>query len=79
MKGLREYVKVENMKSSKGNKIPNQFLIYVNNGVYFQSYQSVIAFKLFEGKIVLDTNKWDYSNTTNKYRNLFLRETKKGN
>lgn len=69
-------VKVENMISSKGKKIANQFLIYADSGVYFQSYNTVIAYKPHNGKIQLDHN-WDYSQTTGKYRNIFLREDKK--
>jgi hypothetical protein len=75
MKTLK--VKVENMQSNNGNDIPNQFRIFTDDGCYFQSYSSVIAYKPFSGKVVLDVNKWDYSITTGKYRNLFLRETKK--
>lgn len=30
-----------------------------------------------DGKILLDSKKWDYSNTTGKYRNQFLEETRK--
>jgi hypothetical protein len=69
-------VKVENMQSPNGNDVPNQFLIYTDECVYFQSYSSVIAFKPKEGKIKLDENKWDYSKTTGKYLNIFLRENK---
>jgi len=69
-------VKVENMQSSNGNDVPNQFKIFTDEGVYFQSYATVIAFKPFKGKIQLDVNAWDYSVTTGKYRNQFLRETK---
>ena len=68
--------KVRNMESTKGNLVPNQFVIRTNDGVYFQSYQTIIAFVPFEGKIELDAIMWDYSRTTGKYRNLFLRETK---
>lgn len=54
----------------------NQFLLTDNEGnTYFQSYSSVIA-KDEKGKITLDRDKWDYSKTTGKYRNLFLGETK---
>lgn len=70
-------VDVQNMQSSRGNDIPNQFEIFTQEGKYFKSYQSMIAFKPFKGKIVLDVNKWDYSVTTGKYRNIFLGETKK--
>ncbi len=70
-------VKVQNMQSSRGNDVPNQFELFTEKGKYFQSYSSVIAFKPFDGKTVLDESKWDYSRTTGTYRNQFLRETKK--
>ena len=77
-------MKVENMTSSKGNKIANQFILTVDGfsdkaGKYFQSYESIIAYKPALGlsvKIQLDANYWDYSTTTGKYRNIFLGETK---
>jgi hypothetical protein len=81
-------MKVSNMTSAKGNKIPNQFIIedeghgsrgnFIKRQV-FQSYQTVIAIKTIwqdETRIELDNN-WDYSKTTGKYRNQFLGETKK--
>ena len=69
-------MKVENMRSSNGNRIANQFIITDANGdIWFQSYQSMIAVKRADG-ITLDSEAWDYSTTTGKYRNLFLRETK---
>jgi len=76
--------KVSNMISDKGNLIENQFILkdYSTDkvekhttlvGKAFQSYDSVIAFKPCNSlKIYLDVNKWDYSNTTAKYRNRFL-------
>lgn len=70
-------IKVENMQSSNGNDVPNQFMIKTNEGTYFQSYNSIIAFIPCNGdKIQLGKN-WDYSKTTGKYRNQFLGETKK--
>ena len=70
-------VKVSNMTSSKGNKVANQFIIESELGTYFQSYDTVIAFKSkSSGKVYLDADAWDYSVTTGKYRNLFLGETK---
>ena len=72
------YPKVENMESPRsGRSVANQFRIYTNDGVYFQSYARTIAFKPLQGKIVLDENYWDYSNTTTRYRNEFLRENTK--
>jgi len=68
--------RVENMVSHNGNTVANQFLIYTEKGVYFQSYDSVIAFKPYTGKTQLDSEYWDYSSTTSKYRNIFLNENK---
>lgn len=70
-------MKVQNMTSAKGNKIANQFIIEDDNGwTYYQSYNSVII-KQGHGDTWLDEKAWDYSNTTGKYRNQFLGETKK--
>jgi len=83
-------MRVENMLSKKsGRGVANQFRIYTDNGVYFQSYGSIIAFipkhngynviNALDGKIdtriQLDENTWNYSRTTSKYRNQFLNET----
>jgi hypothetical protein len=76
-------MKVQNMIGKTGKPVANQFII-VNAehngqiGSFFQSYDSVIAFRPASGaSIVLDRHKWNCSATTGKYRNLFLRETKK--
>ena len=67
--------KVRQMTSnSSGNPVANQFIIYTDKGTYFQSYNSVIAFRDNERKITLDEYYWDYSRTTGKYRNQFLGE-----
>lgn len=66
-------MKIENMTSVNGNKVPNQFIINNNGEEYFQSYNSIIA-KKSKGKIYLDDYFWDYSVTTGKYRNDFLGE-----
>ncbi len=71
---------VQNMISSRGNKVPNQFIILEDNRRIFQSYDSVIAIIENDGnlgKVTLDAKYWDYSVTTSKYRNLFLSETTK--
>lgn len=82
-------IKVSNMVSSSGNKVPNQFIIRAKtqsenqiafDTVYFQSYDSIIAEVNYTplGKTVfLDEEFWNYSVTTGKYRNIFLGETKK--
>lgn len=61
----------------RNGAVKNQFIVRTTDGVYFQSYQSMIVAKLNDGTILLDEKYWDYSNTTGKYRNQFLNETKK--
>lgn len=56
---------------------PNQIVINADNKKVFQSYESIIAVIHDNGKIELDQKFWDYSQTTGKYRNKFLGETKK--
>ena len=68
--------RVRQMVTRGGNPAPNQFLLYTSDGMYFQSYNSTIAFRDHNGKIQLDENTWDYSRTTGKYRNEFLGEYK---
>jgi len=55
----------------------NQYEIFTDVGVYFQSYQTIIAFIPFKGPVQLDAEKWDYSKTTSKYLNQVLRMDKK--
>ena len=67
-------MKTENMTSTSGNKVANQFIINDDNGnTFFQSYRSVIV-KLNGDEVELDQKYWNYSNTTGKYRNIFLNE-----
>ena len=58
--------------------VKNQFIIHddFTNSKFFQSYDSIIA-QIKNGQVYLDRDKWDYSITTGRYRNLFLGETKK--
>ena len=74
-KKLSNIAKVENFKSNKsGLPIANQFIITLQNGIeIFQSYNSIIAVKA-NNETYLDENRWNYSRTTGKYRNIFLNE-----
>ena len=65
---------VENMRSPRGNQVPNQFIIWTDKGKYFQSYRTIIAFIDNNNNVFLDKDFWDYSRTTGKYRNIFLGE-----
>ena len=70
---------VENLEGAK-----NQFLIHTPEGLYFQSYDSLIAFKGFENMnaeeyTYLDINKWNFYKATKKHRNIFLGEKRTAN
>jgi hypothetical protein len=67
--------KIENLTSSRGKKIVNQFIITNEEGQFFQSYESIIAFKPNDQMkpILLDCKYWNFSSTTSKYRNQFLK------
>lgn len=67
-------MKVRNMTSAKGNKIANQFIIEHGQKVTFQSYDSTIATIDYKNAIIYIGCNWDYSQTTNKYRNMFFNE-----
>lgn len=75
MPTLGQFKRVENMTSSNGNDVPNQFDIDFEKGYAFQSYSSIIVV-VKDGQTYIGQN-WDYSTTTGKYRNQFLWETKK--
>lgn len=63
-------MKIENMMSSRGNKIANQFKLIYNDFVAFQSYETLIS--VYDVKNdTMYTDKDFYSTTTSKYRNLF--------
>nr|DAV66598.1 MAG TPA: hypothetical protein [Caudoviricetes sp.] len=66
-------MKIENMMSARCNYIPNQFKLYYNDYVAFQSYKTLIS--VYDVKNdTMYTDKKYYSNTTSKYRNLFNEE-----
>ena len=64
-------MKVSNMYSNNGNQVPNQFIIDNGNKTLFQSYKTIVAVKE-NGKVTLDSNALEYSNTTLKYLKQFL-------
>ena len=69
--------RIENIISNNGNAVPNQFIIYEDNGdITFQSYHSIIC-QIRDGalgydRVVVFGSNWDYSTTTSNYRNQFL-------
>lgn len=65
-------MKIENMKSPQGNKVPNQFVVTTKEGKWFRSYDSNIVLIDRSQQVWLDAHYFDYSSTTSKYRNMFL-------
>ena len=66
---LGKFITVENMKTSKGTIVPNQFLLTFEHGKMFQSYSSVIGVKI-DGHFYF-SNKHDFSRTTNRFSKVF--------
>ena len=64
-------IKGEYFITEGGYKVKNQWVLYDGDTIYFQSYFSIIA-KLEGGKLTLGRH-WNYSHTTAKYRNKFIR------
>lgn len=54
------------------NGVHNQYEISTSEGIFFQSYDKIIAFISKNSKIILDKNYYNYSKTTSKYLNIFL-------
>ena len=79
-KKLIGIAKVNNFLSPRSNKtVTKQFKIIMKNGLeVFQRYETIIVLKdKKNNEIYLDKNAWDYSNTTSRYRKLYLNEDTK--
>ena len=77
---LKQIAKVENFKSPRSNKpVANQYKITMQNGLeVFQSYDSIIVLKDKKNdEIYLDKDHWNYSQTTSRYRKIYLNEDTK--
>ena len=66
--------RVEQMINDRGNGAMNQFVIYADDKIIFQSYNSIIATVDKANKTVTLGSDWDYSVTTGKHRNIFFRD-----
>jgi hypothetical protein len=55
----------------------DQTILYFENGEVFHSYDSFIVVRYYENPIIYLGEHWNYSKTTSKYRNEFLRKTSK--
>ena len=67
-------IKVEQMINDNDNPAANQFVIRVDGGIVFQSYDSIIATVDYDKNVVTICPDWDYSNTTGKHRNIFFKD-----
>ncbi len=59
------------MTSSQKNLVANQFIVTTEDGVYFQSYNDVVAYKDNQN-IIYVAEEFNASPTTIKYLSLFL-------
>ena len=59
------------MKSTKDNKVANQFIIEYGNFTAFQSYSTLIAVYDSKNDILYQDENF-YSRTTSKYLNMFI-------
>lgn len=71
-------MKVSNLINERGNRVTNQFVIEKENSIAFQSYDSMVceirpASMDFE-KVVVFGKNWDYSRTTMRHLNNFLKQ-----
>jgi hypothetical protein len=78
MKALGQFKSVSNYDNK-----PNQFSLKFENGRVFQSYDSIIVVEFyykddnaFSNKVFFGSD-WNYSRTTSKYRNMWLRRDTK--
>ena len=69
---------VTNIINANGNKVPNQFKIRTDKGVYFQSYNSIICFIPNGWEKPILGGDWDYSRTTLRHLKTFLCEEMRG-
>ena len=69
-------MRVKNMKSNNGNRVPNQFIITdeEHNTITFQSYNSEIVRIDYSNETITIFPDYDYSVTTARYRNKFMRD-----
>lgn len=61
-----------NLINERGNAVRNQFVVYDNGKITFQSYSTTIC-TIENGKVSVNRTMWQYSNTTSKYLYQFLR------
>ena len=67
-------MRVYNMESPRtGRPVANQFIIVDDDKLVFQSYDSMIVEYNKKTSTITFGKNWNYSNTTSKYRNEFLR------
>jgi hypothetical protein len=63
---------ITQMINDKGNAAVNQFVITTDEGQYFKSYDTLIAFKPRCGATPVLTSSWCASAPTTKHLKLFL-------
>jgi len=70
---ILDSIRVEQMINDKGNLASNQFIIKMDGGIAFQSYDSLIVTVDEDNRVITIYPDWYHSVTTRKYRNMFFR------
>ena len=75
---MTETITIDDIKNMSFDVMQkNQYVFNLKDCKMYYSYKSIIAIKYDNGDVLLDSDYWDYSRTTGKYRNIFLDEDKK--
>lgn len=55
----------------------NKYQYTISSGFLFQSYESLVCFIDYAGRMFIDERYYKYSKTTSKYLSIFLKRTSK--
>jgi len=69
-------MKTKQIRNNNGNLAANQFIMYNDKSITFQSYNTIIAtYKIQKQTLTLDHYTNNMSRTTAKYFNIFINDT----
>jgi len=75
MSKLFKDIPLRELEITNLDNVGKELSIRTDDGRYFVSYNTVIAYIDNTAKIYLDKDYWQYSSTTSKWRNKFLNMT----
>lgn len=72
--GYIQNIRIDNLQNEKNRAVPNQFVLQCGTIIQFQSYVSPIITIDYDDFTISVHPKYDYSSTTSKWRNYFLKD-----